>query len=117
MPVYQQNATSILNYIQFHEKMNLKNTGLRDFFIFTFIYSGLLLFIGNPTLEITMQQQKLQQNNVVTFASLMATRRPRSPKDGALVHASGLQTTGTWRPLTRTNAWRHVHRRSLEAKA
>jgi len=108
---------SMLNYIQFHEKMNLKTNQLRDYFRFTFISSDLLLFIGNPTLEISMQQQKLQQNNVVTFASLMATRRPRSPKDGALVHASGLQSTGTWRPLTRTNAWRHVHQRSLEVKA
>ena len=72
MPVYQQNATSILNYIQFHEKMNLKNKQLRDYFRFTFISSDLLLFIGNPTLEISMQQQKLQQNNVVTFASLLS---------------------------------------------
>ena len=64
-----------------------------------------------------MQQQKLQMNNVVAFASLMATRRPRKPKDGALVHASGLESTGNWRPLVRTNAWKHVHRRSLEAKA
>ena len=38
-----------------------------------------------------MQQRKLQQKNMVTFASLMASRRPRSPKDGALVHASGLK--------------------------
>ena len=64
-----------------------------------------------------MQPKKVQQNNVVTFASLMATRRPRSPKDGALVHASGLESTGTWRPLVRTSAWKHVHRRSLEVKA
>ena len=81
MPVYQQNATLMLNNIQFHKNLNLKNKRLRDYFRFTFICSDFLLFIGNPTLEISMQQQKLQQNNVVTFASLMATRRPRSPMD------------------------------------
>ncbi|GIS44913.1 MAG: hypothetical protein Ct9H90mP16_19830 [Candidatus Poseidoniales archaeon] len=117
MPVYQQNAMTMLNHIQFHERVNVKNKRLRDDIRFTFICTDLLFFIGNPTLEIFMQQQKLQQNNMVTFASLMASRRPRSPKDGALVHASGLETSGAWRPLVRTNAWQHVHRRSLEAKA
>ncbi|MEE2759103.1 MAG: hypothetical protein VYA86_03885 [Candidatus Thermoplasmatota archaeon] len=64
-----------------------------------------------------MQQENMHQNNVFAFASLMATRRPRKPKDGALVHASGLESSGTWRPLKRTEAWKHVHQRSLEAKA
>ena len=64
-----------------------------------------------------MQTKMLQQNETVSFATLVATRRPRSPKDGALVHASGEQENGCWRPLTQPSIWMHLRRRSLEAMA
>ncbi|MDP7328511.1 MAG: hypothetical protein QF612_01545 [Candidatus Thalassarchaeaceae archaeon] len=64
-----------------------------------------------------MQTEKLQQNEMVTFATLVSTRRPRSTKDGALVHASGNHENGNWRPLVQPNVWTHVHRRSLEVTA
>ncbi|MEE2747194.1 MAG: hypothetical protein VX473_01845 [Candidatus Thermoplasmatota archaeon] len=64
-----------------------------------------------------MQTEKLQQNEVVSFSTLVATRRPRSPKEGALVHSSGDNENGCWRPLARNDVWSHIHRRSLEAIA
>ena len=60
---------------------------------------------------------KMQQNETVPFSTLVATRRPRSPKDGALVHSSGDKNNGCWRPLVHTAVWAHIHRRSLEAVA
>jgi hypothetical protein len=64
-----------------------------------------------------MHPEEMQQKEKVSFASLVATRRPRSRKDGALVHASGAQENGNWRPLVQTPVWSHLHRRSLEAMA
>ena len=102
---------------QFHKLLNLKNGGLRGFCTFIFSFSHWLFFIGSPTLEVTMQTEKLQQNETVTFATLVATRRPRCPKDGALVHSSGNNDNGNWRPMARPTVWRHIHQRSLEAMA
>ena len=93
----------------------MKNDSLGDICTFIFSFSHLLLFIGSPTLDASMQTEKLQQNEMVSFATLVPTRRPGSPKDGALVHASGDQENGNWRPLVQPNLWTHVHRRSLEA--
>jgi hypothetical protein len=64
-----------------------------------------------------MQTEQLQQNQTVSFATLVATRRPRSTKEGALVHASGNHENGNWKPLAKTTVWRHIHKRSLEAMA
>ncbi len=103
--------------LQFHILVKMKNGVLRLIGTFTFIFRVLLLFIGNPTMDTFMQAKKLLQNKPVAFATLVATRRPRSTKEGALVHASGTQENGYWRPLVRPNVWTHVHRRILEAKA
>jgi len=64
-----------------------------------------------------MQTEQLQQNKTVSFATLVATRRPRSPKEGALVHASGNHENGNWKPLGQAKVWTHIHKRSLEAMA
>ena len=64
-----------------------------------------------------MQTENMQQEESVAFATLVATRRPRSPKDGALVHASGNKENGNWRPLAKPTVWKHLHQRSLEAMA
>ena len=97
--------------------MNMKNGVLHLFCTFIFSFRHLLFFIGSPTLDASMQTEKLQQKEMVAFATLVSTRRPRSPKDGALVHASGEQENGNWRPLVQPNVWTHVHRRSLEVSA
>ena len=103
--------------IQFHQIVNLKNATLRRLSTFIFSFRHLLFFIGSPTLEPFMQTKQLQQNETVSFATLVATRRPRSPKEGALVHASGNHENGRWKPLGRPTAWNHIHKRSLEAMA
>jgi len=64
-----------------------------------------------------MQTEQLQQNETVSFATLVATRRPRCSKEGALVHASGNNENGNWKPLGKTTVWSHIHKRSLEAMA
>ena len=64
-----------------------------------------------------MQAKKMQRKETTSFASLVATRRPRNTKDGALVHASGNKDNGNWRPLARPTVWSHLHQRSLEAMA
>ena len=103
--------------VQFHKIVNLKNVGLRGLCTFIFSFRHLLFFIGSPTLEPFMQTKQLQQNETVSFATLVATRRPRSPKEGALVHASGNHENGRWKPLGRPTVWNHIHKRSLEAMA
>ena len=103
--------------VQFHISVNMKNEVLNALCTFIFSFSHLLFFIGSPTLDASMQTKKLQENEMVAFATLVSTRRPRSPKDGALVHASGDQENGNWRPLVQPNVWVHVHRRSLEVSA
>ena len=103
--------------LQFHQIVNLKNVALRRVSTFIFIFRHLLFFIGTPTLGPFMQTKQLQQNETVSFATLVATRRPRSPKEGALVHGSGNHENGNWKPLGQTKAWDHIHRRSLEAMA
>lgn len=64
-----------------------------------------------------MHLEQMQQNETTSFASMVATRRPRSRKDGALVHASGAQENGDWRPLERAPVWTHLRRRMAGVKA
>lgn len=96
----------------------MKIDGLRACFTFTFTCSLALFLIGAPTLEPSMHRQEtLQENEVAPFGSLVASRRPRLKKEGALVNASGLNEKGDWRPLRRPRVWTHLHRRSQEAMA
>ncbi|MBN17553.1 MAG: hypothetical protein CMB37_05290 [Euryarchaeota archaeon] len=64
-----------------------------------------------------MQSEIISSLEVTSFAELEPTRRPRGPKDGVLVHDSGSEKNGRWRPLYSKNAWIHLHQRSLEAIA
>jgi hypothetical protein len=107
----------MLLMLQFQDNVNLKNGILRGKYTFIFISTHLLFFIGTPTFATFMQDKEMQQEEAVSFASLVATRRPRNMKDGVLVHASGNKENGNWRPLAQPTAWQHLHQRSLEAMA
>ncbi|MDP6906392.1 MAG: hypothetical protein QF440_03135 [Candidatus Thalassarchaeaceae archaeon] len=63
------------------------------------------------------RKESMQKNETTKFASLVATRKPRRMRDGALVHASGNASNGTWKPLARQQIWNHLQQRSREAMA
>ncbi len=101
----------------FHLSMKVKNSVLRIYLTFKFIFRGQLSLICEIRMEQIMQTKVKMGAKAKGFAEFQPTRRPRTPKDGVLVHDSGGEKNGLWRPLSSRNAWIHVHRRSLEAMA